>query len=95
MGIEMQPSKEFRQFGRMFIQDIDLLGDSIEEVTDRIIKNYDEERRGKLGKFIDKIFELNLTHHELQRLWSATDSDIYFKTAEGFKNFLKMTRDRL
>lgn len=91
----MQPSKEFRQFGRMFIQDIDLLGDSIEEVIDRIIKNYDEERRGKLGKFIDKIFELNLTHHELQRLWSATDSDIYFKTAEGFKTFLKMTRDRL
>ncbi|MCJ2015208.1 hypothetical protein [Methylobacterium sp. J-076] len=92
---KIQPSDEFKQYGRMFIQDLYLLGDSFEEIIDRITKNYDGIKRAKLLNFIDKILESNLTHQELQRLWSATDSDIYFRSAEGFKDFLRMTRDRL
>lgn len=92
---KMQPSEEFKQFGRMFIQDIHLFGTSFEEIIDYIIKGYDSEKSANLGIFISKILESNLTHQELQRLWSATDSDIYFRSAEGFKEFLKMTRDRL
>ena len=91
----MQPSKEFKQFGRWFIQDLHLLGNTLEEVIDRIVKDYDECKRNNLRNFIDKILESKLTHQEMQRLWSATDSDIYFKTAEGFRDFLRRTRDRL
>lgn len=91
----MRGSTEFNQFGRMFIQDIDLFTNSLEEAIDWVIKGYDVSKSENLRNFIDKILESDLTHHELQRLWSATDSDIYFKTAEGFKEFLRMTRDRL
>jgi len=79
----------------MFIQDLHLLGNSIEEIIDRITKDYDGAKRAKLRKFIEKVLESNLTHEELGRLWEATDSDIYFHSAEEFKDFLRTTRDRL
>jgi hypothetical protein len=93
--IEIQPSKEFKQFVRWFIQDLHLLGNTLEEIIDRIVKDYDESKRSNLRISIDIILESKLTHQEMQRIWSATDSDIYFKTAEGFRDFLRRTRDRL
>ena len=79
----------------MFIQNLHLFGNSIEKIIDRITKDYDETKRAKLRKFIEKVLESKLTHEELGRLWEATDSDIYFRSAKGFKDFLRTTRDRL
>ncbi|MCJ2023546.1 hypothetical protein [Methylobacterium sp. J-067] len=92
---DMLPSKEFEQYGRMFIQDLHLFGNSMEEIIDCIIENYDESKKDELRNFVEIILGSNLTHEDLQRLWSATDSDIYFYSAERFKEFLRMTRDRL
>lgn len=92
---DMLPSNEFKQYGRMFIQDLHLFGNSTKEIIDCIIENYDESKKDKLLNFVESILGSNLTHQDLQRLWSATDSDIYFYSADGFKEFLRMTRDRL
>ena len=73
---DMLPSKEFEQYGRMFIQDLHLFGNSMEEIINCIIENYDELKKDELRNFVESILGSNLTHEDLQRLWSAPDSDM-------------------
>lgn len=92
---DMDIPEEFKNYGRMFIQDMHLFGNNIEEVIDYITRNYDRLTSNKLILFIDEIGKLQLSEEELRQIWAATDSDIYFHTADGFKCFLAMTRERL
>jgi hypothetical protein len=95
MGANMQPSPEFHEFGRWFIQDIDWIAPTLDEMYDFVLGPFEGAERVRLREFIDGALHESVTDDELQRLWDAVDADIYFPTVEDLRAMLKGARDRL
>lgn len=90
----MQASPEFLTFARWYIQDIDRIAPTLEEMYDFGLKEFHGEERGRLRHFIDRALR-EADDATLQRLWTETDADIYFPTAQDLRAFLAGARDRL
>lgn len=91
----MQASPEFHKFGRWFIQDIDRIAPTLEEMYDFVLKQFVGEERARLREFIDRALQDDVPDDELMRLWDSIDSDIYFPTVQDLRGLLRGARDRL
>lgn len=95
MEIEMNASPEFHKFGRWFLQDIDRIAPTQEQLYDFVLKPFKGEERVRLRSFIDRALDRSVSDGELIQLWQSTDADIYFHTADGLRTMLRGARDRL
>lgn len=91
----MKPSLEFQKFGRWFIQDIDWIAPTLDEMYDFVLKHFKGEERVRLRDFIDRALQDGVSDDVLERLWESVDSDIYFPTAKDLRAMLTGARDRL
>ena len=90
----MQASPEFLTFGRWHIQDIDRIAPTLEDIYDFGLGHFHGEERVRLRQFIDRAVR-EASDATLERLWRATDADIYFFTAQDLRTYLTGARDRL
>lgn len=90
----MQASPEFLIFARWYIQDIDRIAPTLEEMYDFGLRGFQGEERVRLRDFIDRVVR-EASDATLERLWRETDADIYFFTAQDLRVFLAGARDRL
>ena len=90
----MQASTEFLTFGRWFIPDLDHDAPTLDEKYDFVLNLFRVEERGRLRQFLDRALR-EADDATLQRLWTETDADIYFFTAQDLRAFLAGARDRL
>lgn len=90
----MQASPEFLIFARWYIQDIDRIAPTLEEMYDFGLKDFHGEERVRLRQFIDRALR-EASDAMLERLWTRTEADIYFPTAQDLRTFLAGARDRL
>lgn len=94
MAIDVQASPEFLKFGRWFIQDIDRIAPTLDGMYEFVLKHFRGEERVRLREFIDRALR-EASDETLERLWTETDADIYFPTAQDMRTFLTGARDRL
>ena len=90
----MQASPEFLTFARWYIQDIDRIAPTLDEMYDFGLRDFHGEERVRLRQFIDRALR-EASDASLERLWKETDADIYFFTAQGLRAFLAGARDRI
>ena len=90
----MQASPEFLTFARWYIQDIDRIAPTLEEMYDFGLRNFHGEERVRLRQFLDRALR-EADDATLERLWTKTDADIYFFTAQDLRAFLAGARDRI
>ncbi|MGU3538834.1 hypothetical protein [Methylobacterium sp. A54F] len=90
----MEPSPEFEEFGRRFIQDLDTVASNDEEIYNFVLKHFRGEERVRLRDFIDHALR-EASDSELLQLWGSVDADIYFPTAADLRAMLTGARDRL
>ncbi len=95
MEIDVQPSPEFKKFGQWFLQDIDRIAPTLEEMYEFVLEPFKGEERVRLREFIDRALQEGVSDEELERLWNSVDADIYFHTAKGLRTMLEGARDRL
>ena len=90
----MQASPEFLTFGRWFIQDIDRIAPTLDEIYDFALGHFHGEERVRLQQFIDQALR-EASDEMLEQLWNKTEANIYFHTAQDLRGFLTGARDRL
>lgn len=88
-------SAEFHRFGLQFIQDIELMGNSLEELLHNVLSPFRGEERTRLRAFLDEATKDNVSDEDLQKLWNSTPSDVYFRDTSELRAMLKTARDRL
>lgn len=91
----MQPSPEFQKFGHWFIQDIDRIAPTLEEMYEFVLDPFKGEERVRLREFIDRALHQGVSDDDLQRLWDSVDADVYFPTVQDLRAMLKGARGRL
>ncbi|MCJ2078717.1 hypothetical protein MKK68_24245 [Methylobacterium sp. E-016] len=90
----MQAAPEFLIFARWYIQDIDRIAPTLEELYDFGLRRFRGEERVRLRQFIDRAVR-EASDATLERLWNETDADIYFPTVQDLRAFLAGAGDRL
>ncbi|MFK5600288.1 hypothetical protein ACFZ8E_25305 [Methylobacterium sp. HMF5984] len=90
----MRAAPEFLTFARWYIQDIDRIAPTLEEMYDFGLRRFRGEERVRLRQFIDRAVR-EASDATLERLWNETDADIYFPTVQDLRAFLAGARDRL
>ncbi|WP_375454905.1 hypothetical protein [uncultured Methylobacterium sp.] len=68
MEIEMEVSKEFKIFGLQFIEDFEMLGETIDEVMQNALRPFKGEARIRLRSFLDEAVSGRVSDEELQTL---------------------------
>ncbi|WP_375454906.1 hypothetical protein [uncultured Methylobacterium sp.] len=91
----MKMSEEFKTFGLQFIQDIELRGETLDELLQSVLGPFKGDARVRLRAFLDEAVNARVSDAELQTLWNATPSDIYFRDASELRVMLTAARDRL
>lgn len=91
----MQASPEFHKFGRRFIQDINWIAPTDEEMYDFVLSDIVVEERERLREFIGRALQDDVPDDGLMRLWDSVDADIYFFTVQNLRGMLRGARDRL
>ena len=91
----MDVSQEFKTFGLRFIQDIELRGETLDELLRSVLSPFRGDARGRLRAFLDEAVSARVSDAELQKLWEATPSDIFFHDAGELRKMLTAARDRL
>lgn len=82
-------------FGKYFIQDIDLINPTFNGFLNFVLRRFKGDDRTRLRVFLDDVTQESVSDDELQRLWNATQADIYFRTGADLRAMLKTARDRL
>ncbi len=64
----MEVSKEFKIFGLQFIEDFEMLGETIDEVMQNALRPFKGEARIRLRSFLDEAVSGRVSDEELQTL---------------------------
>lgn len=91
----MEASKEFNRFGLQLIQDIEVRGETLDELLRSVLSPFKGETRVRLRAFLDEAVSERVSDAELRKLWDATPSDIFFYDASELRKMLTAARDRL
>jgi hypothetical protein len=78
-----------------FIEGLDDMGDTMEEILRTAVSPFRGEDRLKLRKYLDDITADRISDAELTRLWNATPANVVFYEQGGLRRFLRLIRDRL
>lgn len=91
----LQSSAEFESLALAFIEGLDDMGDTMEEILRTAVSPFRGEARLKLRKYLDDITADRFPDAELTRLWNATPANVVFYEQGGLRIFLRLIRDRL
>ncbi|MER2267015.1 hypothetical protein [Methylobacterium oxalidis] len=88
-------SPEFEKFTRHFIQDLDIVAKSEEDMYAFVLGFIQGEERVRLRAFLDAVTQDSVSDMELQELWWASEAEVTFGESAHLRAMLKEARDRL
>jgi len=91
----MQIPQEFMMVCRNFIQDLDVIGTTPEEVIRFAIQGLSTEERRVVRRFLDESLQEGRGEAELQGLWSKSGAQVYFRKVGQLRQFLTNMRGML
>lgn len=86
--------EEFLKLTRGFHQGIDQVATSIDEVVDIAISLVEPSDMPVIKKYLDELFAAPPETRSLQKIWSATRSEIYFETEADLVKVFELLRSR-
>lgn len=91
----MKTSPELENFALWFLQDMDILVSTEEEMFAFVLKPLKGEERVRLGAFLDEVTQDSVSDTALQSLRWAAKADIVFRTGSDLRAMLRKAHDRL
>jgi hypothetical protein len=91
----MRAPEALRKLSRRFVQDVELIGKTPEEVVDFALQALNQDERRIVEGFLDGLLNGGYSAKELQALWWSLPSDIVFQNDGQLISFLSLIRERL
>lgn len=91
----METPDAFKALTRNFIQDIDLIGKTPEEIIDFAVQSLSKQEREIVKVFLDDVLGGQYDPRRLNDMWWASQADIVFANPDHSVEFLKLIRKRL
>lgn len=91
----MQAPDSMKKIAQRFIQDIDLIATTSEDMIIFGTKGLTTDERESAHLYLDKLLNGSQSNTELQTAWWSLPSDIAFDNGDELRQFLSHLRDSL